>query len=222
MGCAAAGSPSTQPAAGRDWRAYLGNTGSTHYSTLGQIHRANVAKLQVAWTYETGDKGEFQANNLIVDGVLYTASPARNVIALNAATGKVLWKFDPRTEREGNVGNRQRGLVYWEGSAVDRRIFTSAGTWLYALDARTGLPVRTFGENGSIHLGQGMGIEAKPPNTNLNTPGVIYKDLLIMGGLVSEATAGGLRAFDVRTGRLQWVFHTIPRPGEYRLRHLAA
>ncbi len=73
----------------------------------------------------------------------------------------------------------------------DRRIFTSAGTWLYALDARTGLPVRTFGENGSIHLGQGMGIEETPPNTLLNTPGVIYKDLLIMGGLVSEATAGG-------------------------------
>ncbi len=118
IGCAVAGSPAAPPGAGRDWRAYLGNTGSTHYSTLDQIHRANVAKLQVAWTYETGDKGEFQANNLIVDGVLYTASPSRNVIALNAATGKVLWKFDPRTERQDNVGNRQRGLVYWEGAAA--------------------------------------------------------------------------------------------------------
>jgi len=214
IGCAAAGPPSTKSGAGRDWRAYLGNTASTHYSTLDQIHKGNVATLQVAWTHETGDKGEFQTNNLIVDGVLYTASPSRNVIALNAATGKALWKFDPRTERQVNVGNRQRGLVYWEAGR-DRRIFTSAGTWLYALDARTGLPVRTFGENGSIHLGQGMGITETPPNTLLNTPGVIYKDLLIVGGLVSEATAGGLRAFDVRTGRLRWVFHTIPRPGEY-------
>jgi quinoprotein glucose dehydrogenase len=215
IGCAMAGSPSTPSAPGRDWRAYVGNTASTHYSTLNQIHRGNVAKLQVAWTYETGDKGEFQTNNLIVDGVLYTASPSRNVSALNAATGKQLWKFDPRTERQGTVGNRQRGLVYWESKGGDRRIFTSAGTWLYALDARTGLPVRTFGDNGSIHLGQGMGIQETPPNTLLNTPGVIYKDLLIMGGLVSEATAGALRAFDVRTGRLRWVFHTIPRPGEY-------
>ncbi len=95
IGCAVAGPPSTPSGAGRDWRAYLGNTASTHYSTLNQIHRGNVAQLQVAWTYETGDKAEFQANNLIVDGVLYTASPSRNVIALNAATGKELWKFDP-------------------------------------------------------------------------------------------------------------------------------
>jgi quinoprotein glucose dehydrogenase len=213
IGCVAGASQSV-PSAGRDWRAYLGNTASTHYSVLDQINRGNVAKLQVAWTYETGDKGEFQTNNLIVDGVLYTASPSRNVIALNAATGKALWKFDPKTERDGLPGNRQRGLVYWE-SGADKRIFTSAGTWLYALDAGTGRPVRTFGDNGSIHLGQGMGIDDTPPITRLNTPGVIYKDLLIMGGLVSEATAGALRAFDVRTGRLRWVFHTIPRPGEY-------
>ena len=214
IGCAMTGSPATPSGAGRDWRAYLGNTASTHYSTLNQINRGNVARLQVAWTYETGDKGEFQTNNLIVDGVLYTAAPSRNVIALNAATGKEIWKFDPRKEREGLAGNRQRGLVYWSDGG-DRRIFTSAGTWLYALDARTGVPVRSFGENGSIHLGQGMGIADTPPIVRLNTPGVIYKDLLIMGALVSEATAGGLRAFDVRTGRLRWVFHTIPRPGEY-------
>jgi quinoprotein glucose dehydrogenase len=213
IGCAAGASQSV-PSAGSDWRAYLGNTASTHYSSLDQINKGNVAKLQVAWTYETGDKGEFQTNNLIVAGVLYTASPSRNVIALDAATGKALWKFDPKTEREGLPGNRQRGLVYWE-SGAEKRIFTSAGTWLYALDAGTGRPVRTFGDNGSIHLGQGMGIDDTPPITRLNTPGVIYKDLLIMGGLVSEATAGALRAFDVRTGRLRWVFHTIPRPGEY-------
>src|SRR5687767_13811516 len=115
IGCAMSGSPSTFPGAGRDWRVYLGDTASTHYSTLNQIHKGNVANLQVAWTYETGDKGEFQTNNLIIDGVLYTASPSRNVIALNAATGKELWRFDPTKERQDIVGNRQRGLVYWEG-----------------------------------------------------------------------------------------------------------
>jgi quinoprotein glucose dehydrogenase len=199
--------------AGRDWPVYLGHKTSNHYSTLNQINKDNVARLRVAWTYETGDKGEFQSNNLIIDGVLYSASPTRNVVALNAATGKEIWRFEPKSERDDIVGNRQRGLVYW-ASGNDRRVFTSAGSWLYALDARTGRPVPSFGENGSIHLGQGMGLEGTPP-TRLNTPGVIYKDLLIMGGLVSEQTAGAVRAFDVRTGHLRWVFRTIPRPGEY-------
>ena len=199
--------------AGRDWPVYLGHKTSNHYSTLKQINKDNVARLQMAWTYETGDTGEFQSNNLIIDGVLYSASPARNVVALNAATGKEIWRFDPKSERDDIVGNRQRGLVYW-ARGNDRRVFTSAASWLYALDARTGRPVRSFGEKGSIHLGQGMGLEGTPV-TRLNTPGVIYKDLLIMGGLVSEQTAGALRAFDVRTGRLRWVFRTIPRPGEY-------
>jgi quinoprotein glucose dehydrogenase len=195
-----------------DWRAYLGDEANSHYSPLDQIHRGNVRRLQVAWTYDTGDKGEFQANNLIIDGVLYTASPSRNVIALNAATGKEIWKFDPTKEREGIAGNRQRGVMYWE-SGDDRRIFTSAGTWLYALDARNGRLGRSFGANGSIHLGQGMGLEGTP-TTRMTTPGVIYDDLLIIGGLVSESTAGAVRAFDVRSGKLRWVFRTIPRPGE--------
>ena len=200
--------------AGRDWPIYLGDKASTHYSTLDQIHRNNVRRLQVAWTYETGDKGEFQTNNLIVDGVLYTASPSRRLIALNAATGEELWRFDPKSEREDLVGNRQRGLVYWADGA-DRRLFTSAGSWLYAIDARTGAVVRSFGENGAIHLGTGLGFDGKPPAVRLNTPGVVYKDLLILGGLVSEQTAAGIRAFDVRTGALRWMFRTIPRPGEF-------
>jgi quinoprotein glucose dehydrogenase len=199
--------------AGRDWPVYLGHKTSNHYSTLKQINKDNVARLQTAWTFETGDTGEFQSNNLIIDGVLYSATPARKVVALNAATGKEIWRFDPKSERDDIVGNRQRGVVYW-ARGNDRRVFTSAGPWLYALDARTGRPVRSFGEKGSIHLGQGMGLEGTPV-TRLNTPGVIYKDLLIIGGLVSEQTAGALRAFDVRTGRLRWVFRTIPRPGEY-------
>lgn len=223
--CVGAGPSSRTPmGAGRDWRAYLGDAGTTHYSTLDQITTANVASLKVAWTFDTigtpvpGDpsstaKGDFQTNNLIVDGVLFTASPARHVIALDAATGRERWRFDPRSEREDAVGNRQRGLAYW-ASGDDRRIFTSAGTWLYALDADTGKPVRTFGDNGSIHLGRGLGLGGTP-SIRMNTPGVVYRDLLIVGGLIPENVAGGIRAFDVRTGELKWTFRTIPRPGEY-------
>ena len=111
------------------------------------------------------------------------------------------------------MGNRQRGLAYW-ADGDDRRIFTSAGTWLYALDAKTGTPVRTFGDNGSIHLGRGLGLGGTP-SIRMNTPGVVYRNLLIVGGLIPENVSGGIRAFDVRTGELKWTFRTIPRPGEY-------
>ncbi len=206
--------------AGRDWASYLGDKGTTHYSTLDEITTQNVARLEVAWTYDTNDPTpagaaggrEFQTNNLIVDGVLYTASPARHLIALDAATGRELWRFDPRSERDEPVGNRQRGLAYW-ADGPDRRIFTSANTWLYAIDAATGKPVRTFGDNGSIHLGRGLGTSGLP-SVRLNTPGVVYKDLLIVGGLIPEHVSGAIRAFDVRTGQLRWTFRTIPRPGE--------
>ena len=167
-GSASATSNPTSTGAGRDWRVYLGDKGSTHYSTLDQINRGNVTRLQVAWTFETGDKGEFQTNNLIIDGVLYTASPSRKLIALHAGTGKEIWRFDPKSERDDLVGNRQRGLVYWE-SGDDRRIFTSAGTWLYAVNARSGELIRSFGDNGSIHLGRGLGLGGTPSVISVGT-----------------------------------------------------
>ncbi len=184
-----------------DWPAYLGGKERSLYSPLQQINRGNIPKLEVAWTYETGDKGEYQANNLIVDGVLFTASPTRKVIALDAATGRELWKWNPATERSGKGVPRQRGLVYWQSdTGGERRLFTGVGGYLFALDAKTGEVIRSFGENGSVNL-----------NSGLNTPGVIYKDLLILGGLGGK---GALRAFDVRTGQQRWIFQLIPRPGE--------
>jgi quinoprotein glucose dehydrogenase len=213
---------------GHDWPVYHGDKANTHYSALDQIHKGNVARLRVAWTDDTGDTGEFQSNNLVIDGVLYAASPLRNVMALDAATGALLWKFDPRTEHEFPPDRRQRGVVYWQGAprpgsgrlqgeskdGDDRRIFTSAGSWFYALDARTGRPIRSFGENGSIHLGKGLDVE-QTPTVRLTTPGRIYGDRLIMGVNVGERTPGAIRAFDVRTGARQWIFRTIPRPGEH-------
>lgn len=205
-----AASPSETPA-NMDWPAYLGSKSRSLYSPLQQINRGNVTQLKVAWTYDTGDKGEYQSNNLIVGGVLYTATPTRKVIALDAATGKELWKWDPVSERPGGNRSRERGLVFWQNeSGGEQRIFTGVGNYLYALDAKTGQPIRNFGQNGSIHLGTGLDVEGLPA-VGLNTPGVTYKDMLIIGGFGGP---GAMRAFDVHTGERRWIFHLIPRPGE--------
>ncbi|MCS1409182.1 MAG: Quinate/shikimate dehydrogenase (quinone) [Verrucomicrobia subdivision 3 bacterium] len=185
-----------------DWPIYLGGKERSLYSSLDQINRENVTQLEVAWIYETGDRGEYQANNLIIDGVLYTPSPTRKVIALDAATGKELWVWDPVNERSGKGRGRQRGIVYWENeSGGEKRLFTGVGGFLFALAPKTGQVIWEFGENGSIKLGSG-----------LNTPGVIYQDLLILGGVGGQ---GAVRALDVRTGEWRWIFHLIPRPGEF-------
>ena len=185
-----------------DWPHYLGGKERNLYSSLHQITRENVSKLKVAWTYDTGTRAEYQANNLIVDGVLYTPSATRAVIALNAATGEEIWKWDPATEHTGPGSPRQRGLVYWQNdTGGEQRLFTAVNGYLFAIDLKTGASIRSFGENGSINLGSG-----------LNTPGVTYKNMLILGGLGGK---GALRAFDVLTGEQRWIFHFIPRPGEF-------
>jgi quinoprotein glucose dehydrogenase len=184
-----------------DWPNYLGGKKRDLYSSLDQINRENVTKLKVAWTHDTGNDAEYQANNLIVGGVLYTPTATRKVIALNAATGKELWQWDPANEHTGPGSPRQRGLVFWANeTGGEQRLFTAVNGFLFAIDPMTGESIRGFGEKGSINLGSG-----------LNTPGVTYKDLLILGGLGGK---GALRAFDVRTGEQRWIFHLIPRPGE--------
>src|SRR3954471_3432215 len=133
------GAPTNASAANIDWPAYLGDKERNLYSPLNQINRTNVLQLKVAWTYDTGDKGEYQANNLIVNGTLFTASPTRKVIALDAATGRELWKWDPKSERAESIGSRQRGLVYWQNeNGGEQRLFTGAGNHLYAVDPKSG------------------------------------------------------------------------------------
>src|SRR5438094_8006727 len=188
------GAPTAAAPANTDWPAYLGDKGRSLYSPLQQINRSNVVQLKVAWTYDTGDKGEYQANNLIVAGVLYTASPTRKVIALDAATGRELWKWDSQSERPGGAAARQRGLVVWQNeTGGEQRLFTGAGNSAYALEPKSGQPLRCCGQNGSIHLGTGLDVEGTP-GVGLNTPGVTYKDLLIIGGIGGQ---GAVRAFDV-------------------------
>src|SRR5690606_26186991 len=191
------------PPSNVDWAHYLGDPHSTQYSTLDQINRENVHLLEIAWMYDTGDSAEYQSNNLIVDGILYSATPYRRVVALDAATGEHLWTFDPDEHNPygGNMyqgGGRQRGVMYWE-DGDDRRIYTVKGPWMYAIDASTGALAPEFGEGGWIHLGDGMDVEGRP-NVGLNTPGYVYRDMIIIGANVAEDVPGAIRAFDARTG----------------------
>ncbi len=175
-------------------------------------NRGNVAQLEMAWSFDTGEKGEYQANNLIIGGVLYTPTPSRKVIALDAATGRELWRWDPAATPAGVGGRRQRGLIFWQNeSGGEQRLFTAVGNFLFALDPKTGRPISGFGESGAIQLGQGLDVEGTP-RVGLNTPGVVYKDTMIIGGIGGP---GAVRAIDVRTGARRWIFHLIPRPGEH-------
>ena len=204
----------------RDWPVTGGDPGNTRYSPLNQINRDNVARLQIAWTYHTGDAppegpSEIQATPIVVAGVLYTTTPALAVIALRADRGTLLWRFDPFAHR-ARTTHVNRGVVYW-ADGRDHRIFFTAGRRLYALNARTGQPIPGFGDSGSVDLGAGLGRDVTNAYLVATSPGVIYKDLLIQGTRVGEeegSAPGDVRAYDVRSGRIRWTFHTIPHPGE--------
>jgi quinoprotein glucose dehydrogenase len=196
----------------QDWPAYGGQDG-THYSSLSQISRDNVKNLVVAWKYDTGEKGGIEASPIIVGKVLYATTPRRSVIALDAASGKLIWRFE--FDLPGQV--LTRGVSYWS-DGHQSRILAGARNYLYALDAATGKAIPSFGENGRIDLRKGLREPYQQQSVELTTPGSIYKDLIIVGGANPEthpAPPGDIRAFDVHTGALRWTFHTIPRPGEF-------
>jgi quinoprotein glucose dehydrogenase len=196
----------------QDWPAYGGQDG-THYSALSQINRDNVKNLVVAWKFDTGEKGGIEANPIIVGKVLYATTPRKSVIALDAASGKLLWRYE--FDIPGQV--LTRGVSYWS-DGHQGRILAGARNFVYALDAATGKVILSFGENGKIDLRKGLREPYEEQSVALTTPGSIYKDLIIVGGSNPEthpAPPGDIRAFDVRTGALRWTFHTIPRPGEF-------
>ena len=219
--CVAACSRSARTGPNTDWRVTGGDPGNTRFSSLDQIDTTNVAQLRVAWTYHTGDRsGEIQATPIVIDGVLYATTPALNVVALDAATGRERWRFDPRTThdaRRTDFSHVNRGVVYW-GDGDDGRIFFTAGRRLYALDARTGRAIPTFGDSGSIDLAKGLSRDIGDAYLVATSPGAIYKNLLIQGIRVGEeegSAPGDLRGYDVHTGAIRWIFHTIPHPGEF-------
>ena len=207
--------PEDDPA---DWAHYLGDRGTRQYSALDQIDTSNVTQLTQAWSYASGDRdsmnrSQIQCNPLVVDGVLYGTNPQLKAFAVDAATGQERWTFDPAVFSKSLFGlGTNRGLSYWT-DGTQRRIYYPAGPFLYAVNADDGTAVTTFGDGGRVDLHTGLGPEAAEQFVISTSPGIIFEDLIIMGGRVSEdlgAAPGYIRAFDLESGALRWTFKTLP------------
>ena len=219
----------------KSWSIYGGSSENIKYSGLTQINTNNVKQLKVAWEYSSGEASatnttDMKTNAIVVDGVLYGLNPQLRLFALDAATGKEKWVYDPKTvpEKGKNIGRGpfasstkiSRGLAFYKGSAEDQRILYTPGGGhaLYCIDALTGKIIPAFGNKGMVDLHEGLEIKNEFDLHISNTsPGIIYKDLIIMGSRLSEsakAAPGHIRAYDVHTGKQRWIFHTIPHPGE--------
>lgn len=202
----------TPGARAADWPAYGGNAAGDRFSELDQIDASNVAQLEQVWRFDTGEGG-LQTSPLMIDGVLYAVTPQQKTIALDAATGRLLWEYAPDTPGQQPV----RGVSFWT-DGKERRLFTSSGFHLVALDPATGRPVPGFGTEGRVDLRENLGRKPAEIAAFLTTPGVVYRDLIITGfrtGEARPAAPGAVRAWDVRTGKLRWTFNLVPRPGEY-------
>jgi membrane-bound PQQ-dependent dehydrogenase (glucose/quinate/shikimate family) len=221
----------------QEWRYYGGDRGGMRFSPLSQVNRSNVRSLERAWVYHTGEldlgiatsafRASFSCTPLAVDGVLYLSTPSSRIIALDAETGKELWKFDPQAGKTEREFNSHRGVAYWEGPSRDgksteRRILSgTVDGRLLALDAGTGKLFDDFGEKGYVDLRKG-GADRYPSSPSwgarVTSAPAVYKDVVITGWGLPEAPgkgpSGDVRAFDVRTGKPVWTFHTVPRPGE--------
>jgi quinoprotein glucose dehydrogenase len=210
------------------WTVAGGTKEGIRYSTLRQIDTSNVQRLQAVWTYHSGDadtinNSQIQCNPIIIDTVMYVTSPQLKLLALHAATGKLIWSYNPWVTDAVNtplqfVLNNNRGVTYWSDTKNDHRIFYTAGSHIHAIDALTGKRIASFGDDGKVDLHHGLGMESDEMFITATSPGIIFGDLLIMGSRVDEgpdAAPGHIRAYDVHTGKQQWIFHTIPQPGEF-------
>ncbi len=202
------------PPAHTTWRAYLGGADSDQYSALKQINKTNVKQLEVVWTYPTGER-TYLFNPLVVDGVMYVLAKNSSIVALDAATGKELWVHE---NPPGGVGTR--GVSYWESpDRSDRRlVFVNAG-FLTEIDAKTGQTISSFGDNGRTDLRTGLDRDvSKQRPLQTSNPGRIFENIIIQplpaGSTSYDSTPGDIHGYDVRTGKLLWVFHTVPHPGE--------
>lgn len=213
------------------WTVYGGNKENNHYSALTQIDTNNVAQLKIAWQLHTGDNDnmtQMQVNPLVIDTVMYVISPKLKLMALNAQTGQPIWKYDPVADSAGENRNGKfsfnvyRGVTHYKDDSTEARLFFSANSKLYCINAVTGQPVTTFGINGKIDLHNHLREGAEKLYVISTTPGIIYKDMIVVGTRVEEgpiAAPGHIRAYDVHTGKLRWTFHTIPNPENQGLKH---
>jgi len=208
-----------------EWRVNRGDPKGNQHVDVAYINAANVHRLQPAWEYHTGDGaaggrgGSMYTNPLIVDGLMYITTAALNAVALDARTGREIWKFDASRHNERNavIRLRNRGVAYWQG-AEGARIFHFVKDRVYALDAKSGTLITSFGTGGFIDLRQNLGIDPSRVALEMTTPGAVYRNFLIVGSRVNEdyeASPGHIRAYDTVTGEFRWIFHTIPQAGEF-------
>ena len=203
-----------------DWPVYRGDLKGNQYAPLAQINATNVHKLRPTWTYRTGDstqRSTMHVNPIVVGSTMYITTPSMKAVALDAVTGREIWSFDPSVHNNGQVIRlRNRGVAYWKG-AQGERIFHFVRDRTYAIDARTGALITSFGKGGFIDLREHLGVDPSRVFIEMTSPGMVFGDLLILGSRVNEsydASPGHIRAFDVVTGQLRWIFHTIPQAGQ--------
>jgi glucose dehydrogenase len=219
----------------QDWPYYAGDPGSTHYSPLDQINRSNAAKLKQVWEWKTGEEplaeykttpGMFEVTPIAIGGRLYLSTPYNRVVALDAAGGREIWAYDPKAYEEGQVPNGtgfvHRGVAAWRDAKSGKlRLFMNSRTRLIALDAETGKPVPDFGDNGIVNLLTGLRWPINAKDYGNTSPPVVYKDLVILGNNVADRLEyrqdppGDVRAYNARSGKLVWTFHTVPMAGEF-------
>ncbi|HEX3702798.1 MAG TPA: pyrroloquinoline quinone-dependent dehydrogenase [Vicinamibacterales bacterium] len=226
----------TGQAGEQDWPVYGGDPGGTKYSTLTEINRQTVSRLGQAWEWSPHEKalsefgtrpGNFQTTPLMIDNVLYFSTPYNRVVALSAETGAQIWSYDPKAYEDGQPANGtgfvHRGVAAWRDSAAGGklRIFMNSRYRLICLDAETGTPVQSFGENGIVDLSRGLVWAINKKHYSNTSPPIVYKDLVILGNGVGDRLVykndppGDVRAFDARTGKQVWAFHTVPQKGEF-------
>ena len=207
---------SSSPAPYATWKEYGGSPDDAQYSALKQINRSNVAELKQVWFYPAGNNGfRFGSNPIVIDGVMYVIGENNSVVALDAATGKEIWEHD--TAKGFNFSNR--GLMYWESKDhSDRRVLYVSNNRLWAINARTGDEIPSFGDQGAVDLRVGLGRNPESiRQIGSGTPGKIFENLVLLGSATGEdyeSPPGDLRAYNVVTGKMAWIFHTVPHPGE--------
>lgn len=199
------------------WSDYGGGEDSAQYSALRQINRSNVTQLQIAWTFSTGDDNRYFFNPIEAHGLTYVLAENDSIVALDAETGKRVWVHPARLHTQIMT---DRGINYWESKdGRERRLLFASDHFLQEVDARTGKSILSFGTNGRVNLKEGLGRDPKALSlVQSTTPGRVFEDLLILGSATNQgygSAPGDIRAFDVRTGKLVWTFHTVPHPGEF-------